>query len=255
MSSWWAIRCVWSRYFAIYRKNIAFGITTTFVEPVLYLLSFGFGVGALIGVLKTDGISVTYRQFIFAGIAGQTIMFQAFFESAYGSFVRMYYQKIYQAIGMTPITLSEILWAELIWDSSKATFSASAVLLIGWMVGDFSAWGALAALPFAFVCGFLFAGMGMLSAARSASIDELSYPQFLLIFPMLLFCGVFFPLEQLPVAGQWVAWCLPLTSVVSLFRTLTLGFPLKAPVLVVLPVWLFGAVWFARRCMYRRLVK
>ena len=81
--------------------------------------------------MKLLGIELTYRQFIFAGIVGQTLLFQGFFEAAYGSFVRMYYQRIFQAIAVTPITLSEVLWAEIMWDASKATFSASVVIGIG----------------------------------------------------------------------------------------------------------------------------
>ena len=98
MTSANAVFCVWRRYFAIYRKNYLFGLITTFVEPALYLLSFGFGVGGMIGAISVGGQDLTYRQFVFAGIVTQTIMFQGFFEAAYGGFVRMYYQKIFKAI-------------------------------------------------------------------------------------------------------------------------------------------------------------
>src|SRR5438270_14048913 len=138
-----AVRCVWLRHFDVYRKSLAYGLVTTCAEPLLYLFSFGFGLGSLIGTVKLLGIELTYRQFIFAGIVAQTLMFQGFFEAAYGSFIRMYYQRIFQAIAVTPITLSEVLWAEILWDASKATFAASAVLMIGIATGDFSPAGAL----------------------------------------------------------------------------------------------------------------
>lgn len=251
----WAIRVVWLRYFAIYRKDIRFGLTTTFVEPVLYLLSFGYGLGTMVGAIQVDGLSLTYRQFIFAGIAAQTVLFQGFFEAAYGSFVRMYYQRIYQAMAMTPITLSEVLWGELLWDATKGTIAATAVLLIGAVTGDFRPLGALAALPVAFLCAFLFGALGLLSAAVSASIDEISYPQFLFIFPMFLFCGVFFPLSQLPGWLQTAVWALPLTPVVSLLRSLTLGTPVFWRAVPILAAWLTVTVWYARRRMLHRLVK
>ena len=136
MSSLWGIRCVWWRYFAVYQKNWVFALVTTFAEPLLYLLSFGFGVGGLIGNINVDGVQLSYRQFIFAGVMAQTVLFQGFFEAAYGSFVRMYYQKIFQAMAMTPITLSEILWGELLWDASKATMSVVAISMIGVISGD-----------------------------------------------------------------------------------------------------------------------
>lgn len=228
---------------------------TTFVEPLLYLFAFGFGLGFMIGAVTVSGVQLTYRQFIFAGIAGQTIMFQGFFESAYGAFIRMYYQRIFQAIAVTPITLSEVLWAELIWDASKASFAAIAILLIGVAMGDFHPLGALLAVPLTFVTALLFAELGLLVAAKAKTIEEISYPQYLLIFPMFLFCGIFFPLENLPQYLQWAAWILPLTSVVSLLRTLTLKTPLEPLVFIVITAWLLVLTPLSRRAMTRRLIK
>src|SRR4051812_39938935 len=255
IDAWWGIRCVWLRYFDVYRKSIFYSAVTTFVEPMLYLFAFGFGLGGMIGTIRVGDATVTYRQFVFAGIVGQTILFQAFFEAAYGSFIRMYYQRVFQAIATTPITLSEVLWAEIIWDSTKATFAALAVLMIGTALGDFSLHGALLALPLCFVSAFIFAGLGVLVAARSRTIEDISYPQYLLIFPMFLFCGIFFPMENLPRVLQWIAWVLPLTSVISLLRTLTLELPFQIQALPLLAVWLVILILWSRRAMTRRLVK
>jgi lipooligosaccharide transport system permease protein len=251
----WAIRCVWLRYLAVFRKSVFYGVVTTFIEPALYLISFGYGMGTLVGDIHVQGVTVSYRQFIFAGIVGQTVLFQGFFEAAYGSFIRMYYQKIFHAMATTPITLSEVLWGELLWDAAKGSFAASAVLLLGCLTGDFKPWGAIAALPLAFLCAFLFAGMGLWVAAASKTIEQISYPQYLLVFPMFLFCGVFYPLEALPTALQNFAWILPLTSVNSLMRTLLLGFPFQWPAIPILLVWLVLLVLGSRRFMTRRLIK
>ena len=250
-----AIRCVWLRYFAVFHKSLKYAITTTFFEPLLYLFAFGFGLGPKIGRVNVLGVELTYRQFIFGGIVAQTVMFQAFFEAAYGAFIRMYYQKVFQAIAVTQITLSEVLWAELRWDASKATFAAAAVLLIGVLTGDFDLSGALISLPVAFLAALLFAALGLLVAAKSKTIEEISYPQYLLIFPMFLFCGVFFPVNNLPTYLQWAAWALPLTSVVSVVRTLTLKTPLEPGVFVVIPIWLWILIPWSRKAMTRRLIK
>jgi lipooligosaccharide transport system permease protein len=250
-----AIRCVWLRYFAVFRKSFKYAVVTTFFEPLLYLFAFGFGLGPMIGTVNVLGVEMTYRQFILAGIVAQTVMFQGFFEAAFGAFIRMYYQRIFQAIAVTQITLSEVLWAELIWDASKAAFAASAVLLIGVLTRDFSPTGALVAFPISFLAGLLFAALGLLVAAKSKTIEEISYPQYLLIFPMFLFCGVFFPLENLPLYLQWLAWVLPLTAVVSLIRTLTLGTPLQPTVFIVIAVWLAVLTPWSRNAMSRRLIK
>jgi lipooligosaccharide transport system permease protein len=255
MTTLGAIRLVWMRYFAVYCKSLKYALVTTFVEPLLYLFAFGFGLGTMIGAVRVSEVELTYRQFIFGGIVAQTLMFQGFFEAAYGSFIRMYYQRIFQAIAVTPITLSEVLWAELIWDASKAAFAALAVLGIGVLMGDFRPMGALLSVPVCFLAALLFAELGLLVAAKSKTIEEISYPQYLLIFPMFLFCGVFFPLASLPVWLQWLAWTLPLTSVVSLIRTLTLGTPTEPGVFLVILAWLAFLTPWSRNAMSRRLIK
>lgn len=254
-NSTWAIRCVWLRYLDVFRKGMVYGIVTTFTEPALYLLSFGFGLGGLVGKIQAHGMEVGYRQFIFAGIVGQTVLFQGFFEAAYGGFIRMYYQKIFQAMATTPITLSEVLWGELLWDASKGTFAASAVLLLGVITGDFSPTGALIALPLCFLASFLFAGLGLWVAAISKTIEQISYPQYLLVFPMFLFCGVFYPIETLPPILQGFAWVLPLTAVNSVMRALLLGFPFQWVAVPNLLIWGLVLTWASRWAMQRRLIK
>lgn len=253
----WAqgVACVWLRYYAVFRKSIFYYVVTTFIEPLLYVLSFGVGVASMIGSLETAGVTLSYRKFIFSGIVAQTILFQAFYEGAFGAFVRMYYQRIFQAIAITPITLSEVLWGELIWDATKATVAAEVVALLGVLSGDFAPSSLLLLLPVCFVSALLFSGLGLLSAARAKNIEQLSYPQYLLVFPMFLFCGVFFPIENLPHAFQIAAWALPLTSVASLVRTLTLGLPLQIRAIPILGAWLCVFVGLSRRSMTRRLVK
>ena len=251
----WGVRCVWLRYFDVFRKGLGYYLITTFSEPFLYLLAFGFGVGSLIGSLQANGEEVSYRSFVFSGILGQTVLFQGFYEASYGGFVRMYYQRIFQAMAVTPITLSEVLWGELLWDASKATFAAAIIASVGVATGDFPVYAPLAVVPVAFSASLLFAGLGLAVAARSRTIEEISYPQYLLVFPMFLFCGVFFPVEQLPAQLQWLAWALPLTAVNSLMRTLTLGFPFQAWSIPILAAWLLLLVAYSRHAMFGRLVK
>jgi lipooligosaccharide transport system permease protein len=251
----WGIWCVWRRYASVFVKSIAYYLVTTFVEPVLYLLAFGVGVGSLIGTLEIGGLHLSYRNFIFSGIIAQTVLFQGFYEGSFGAFVRMYYQRIFQSIAITPITLSEVLWGELLWDASKSTLAAEVVALIGVFSGGFPARSLLTLLPLCFVSSLLFSGMGLAAAAYSRSIDSLSYPQYLLVFPMFLFCGVFYPIESLPAVLQRVAWIFPLTSVNSLVRTLTLGLPFQMRAVPILIFWLFFFVLLGRRAMTRRLVK
>jgi lipooligosaccharide transport system permease protein len=253
--SLWGVRCVWLRYFDVFRKSLWYYVVTTVLEPILYLLSFGLGVGSLVGNLTAGGHEVSYRSFIFSGIIAQTVLFSGYMEGSYGAFVRMYYQRIFQAIALTPVTLSEVLWGELLWDATKSTAAAEVVVLIGVATRDFAPSAMLTLLPLCFVSSLLFAALGLATAAYSKSIDEMSYPQYLLVFPMFLFCGVFYPVDKLPGFLQVVAWILPLTSVSSLARTLTLGFPFDAKAVGILLFWTVALVFVSRRAMFKRLVK
>lgn len=251
----WGIACVFQRYYAVFRKSVLYYLVTTFAEPLLYLLAFGFGVGSLIGSVHAAGREVSYRTFVFSGILGQTVLFQGFYEASYGAFVRMYYQRIFQAMAMTPITLSEVLWGELLWDATKATAAAEVVALIGVVTGDFPLAAPLLLAPVCFASSLLFAALGLAVAAHSRNIDAISYPQYLVVFPMFLFCGVFYPIESLPQPLQWLAWALPLTPVNSLMRSLSVGFPFQPWSLVLLAAWLVPLVLYSRRAMFGRLVK
>lgn len=249
-----SVFAVWSRYLYVFLKNWKYGLVTTFVEPSLYLLSFGFGLGAIIGTVELFGQEIPYRPFVLSGIVAQTLMFQGFFEAAYGGFIRMYYQRIFQAISVTPVTLSEVLWGETFWGATRATASAIAVMIVGIAIEDFDPLSCLALIPVCLAAAMLFSSLGLWVAATASTIEAISYPQYLLIFPMFLFSGVFYPLSNLPEAVQWVARVLPLTPVISLLRTGLLGVPLEIWSPFAILAWILILTPTARRAMIKRLV-
>jgi lipooligosaccharide transport system permease protein len=230
-------------------------LTTAFLEPVLYLTSFAFGLGTLVNEVKVGNEIINYQSFVFSGIIAQTVLFQGFFEGAYGGFFRLHYQKIFQAIASTPVTLSEVIWAELLWDASKATLASLLVTAIGIATGNFLLSSIIYIIPLCFLSALLFGALGLCTAAIAKNIDQISYPQFLFIFPMFLFCGVFYPIDVLPQPLPVLVWILPLTSVVSLMRTITLGSPFEPYALAIVLFWVVAAIVFARRALLARLVK
>lgn len=148
-----AIGRVWMRYFRVFQKSLLYGLVTTFTEPLLYLMAFGFGLGALIDQVSVGGVPVSYRAFVLSGIVAQTLLFQGFFEAAYGSFVRMYYQRIFQAMAVTPITLSEILWGGAALGCLQGQFFDGGRAADRRLQRDFSAsWGPVSAAPVLSLC-------------------------------------------------------------------------------------------------------
>lgn len=246
---------VWRRYFDVYKKSIVYGFLTTLVMPVLYLTAFGFGLGATMDEITIMGVTLTYRQFVFAGILGQTLLFQSFFEAAYGGFIRMYYQRIFTAISVTPITLKEVLWGELLWDASKATFAGVVLMAIGVVSGDFDWLHCIYLVPITFFVALMFAALGLLSAALSKSIDEISYPQLLFVMPMFLFCGVFYPIENLPKAISSLVTLLPLSAAVDINRLFLFDVGYGWEKVAILVFWLIAFIPTSMHFMLKRLIK
>lgn len=253
--SMWGIWSVWRRYFAVFRKSFLYYLTTAFLEPILYLASFAFGLGTLLTEVKVGNEIMSYQSFVFSGIIAQTVLFQGFFEGAYGGFFRLNYQRIFQAIATTPVTLSEVIWAELLWDASKATLASLLVTAIGIATGNFLLSSIVYIIPVCFLSALLFGALGLCTAGYSTNIDQISYPQFLFIFPMFLFCGVFYPIDVLPQPLPVLVWILPLTSVNSLMRTIAVGSPFEPYALAIVIIWVVVAVILARRVLIAKLVK
>lgn len=254
---------VWRRNLDVFLKTWHVNFLPSLLEPILYLVAFGFGLGVLISGPVEGG---SYLEFIGAGLVAISVMYGAFFECTYASFVRMYFQKTFDAIVATPVSVEEVIAGELLWGATRAAINASIVLVV---VAAFSLvsslWVLLVPLV-AFFGGLLFAALAMCFTAVAPDIDFFNFPTFLFITPMFLLSGTFFPLSLVPAPLQAVAvGVLPLTHIVNLTRTLILG--RAEPILGASPQLMLGlnvlwigvatAVFFllAIILMKRRLIK
>ena len=212
---------VWQRDFNVFTKTIFVNFLPALLEPILYLAAFGVGLGSLItGTIE----GTSYIQFIGPGLISIAVMYGGFFECTYASFVRMYFQKTFDAIIATPINLDEVIAGELLWGATRATINGTIVLAIVAAFGLISSPLALLIPPLAFLGGLLFASIGMCFTALASNIDFFNFPSFLYITPMFLLSGTFFPLTILPTAIQTIAFTLlPLTHLVGLTRAFALG--------------------------------
>lgn len=214
---------VWRRDFDVYRTTWWTNAVAPIFEPVLYLLAFGAGVGKLIDKpIQYAGREVSYVAFIAPGLIAVTIMFWSFFETLYASFIRMYYQKTFDAIVATPLSLEDTIAGEILWGATKAVGAATLMLGVIALFGvlEPTAW---LVVPFSVVGGLFFAGLGMIFTAICPTIDSFNLPIFLFIYPMFLFGGTFFPIDVLPAWARAVAHLLPLTHVASFVRGVCLG--------------------------------
>jgi lipooligosaccharide transport system permease protein len=211
---------VWRRNFDVFMKTWHVNFLPSLIEPILYLLAFGFGLGTFVS--EIEGIS--YIQWIAPGLVAITVMYGSFFECTYGSFVRMYYQRTFDAIIATPINVEEVIAGELLWGATRAMFNAAIVLAVIAAFGLISTPWFLAMLIVAFFGGLLFASLGMCFTALAPNIDFFNYPTFLLITPMFLISNTFIPLTSFPSQLQTIALAaLPLTHVADLSRVLVVG--------------------------------
>jgi len=193
------------------------------LEPVLYLLAFGAGLGLLVREIPYAGESVSYVAYIAPALIAINIMYNAFFENTYASFVRMYYQKTFDAIMATPLNLDEIITGEIVWGAAKSSMATILMLAVISFFGLLVYPQSLLILPLAFLGGLAFGGAAMCFTALVPQIEVFNFPIFLFITPMFLFSGTFFPLETLPHWAQALAQTLPLTHLVALVRALAMG--------------------------------
>jgi lipooligosaccharide transport system permease protein len=212
---------VWRRNFEVFLKTIHVNFLPALLEPILYLLAFGFGLGALIGGTTIPGFSGSYTQYIAPALVSISVMYGAFFECTYASFVRMYFQKTFDAIIATPVSVEEVIAGELLWGATRAAINGSIVLVVVAAFGLITNPLALLIPVVAFFGGLLFSAIAMCFTALARNIDFFNFPAFLFITPMFLLSGTFFPL---PDAFQGLSLAIfPLTHVVNLLRGLMFG--------------------------------
>jgi lipooligosaccharide transport system permease protein len=246
---------VWRRNLLVWRKLAIPSMLGNLADPMLYMLGFGYGLGKL---LPDTGIfGGSYIAFLAAGTVCSSTMMSATFESMYSAFSRMQMQRTWDALLNAPMTLDDVVAGEWLWAASKATLSGTAVLLVAAALGLVASPLALAVLPVIFLSGLAFAGLGLIMTALSPSYDFFMYYFTLVVTPMMMLCGVFFPADQLPSALQQVTALLPLTHVVALVRPLMSGaVPAAAALhLSVLVAYALGSFWIALALTRRRLLK
>jgi lipooligosaccharide transport system permease protein len=248
---------VWQRNFSVYQQNWKISFIPPLLEPLFYLLAFGVGLSALVGDIQYKETEISYVQFIAPALIAINIMYNAFFENTYGSFVRMYYQKTFDAMMATPLSLEEIITGEIIWGATKSVIATAIMMAVISFFGLIRYPQGLLIIPLALIGGIAFGSVGMFITGITTHIELFNLPIFLFITPMFLFSGTFFPIENLPRWAQHLADFLPLTQLVKLTRSLSFGLFDSSMLWAFVYFLVFCIIFFplAIHRMHRRLIK
>jgi lipooligosaccharide transport system permease protein len=240
---------VWRRNFLVWRKLFIASVLSNLADPLILLFGLGYGLGALLPSVA----GMSYIAFFAAGTLCSATMFTASFESMFSGFSRMHGQKTWDAILYAPLTIDDVVAGEIVWAASKAWLSGATVLAVAATFGLAASPIVVMALPVAFLVGLAFAAVGLIMTVLAKNWDFFSFYMTLIMTPMTMISGVFFPAEQLPGPVLAVAQALPLYHGVQLVRPLVAGnWPTNVPIhiAVLLAYAVLGyaiALYFARR--------
>jgi lipooligosaccharide transport system permease protein len=216
-----ALRVVERNTLAYRRMWLAF--VTGLVEPLLYLLSIGIGVGGLVGkVPGPGGQPIPYDQFVAPGLMAAAAMNGAVLDTTFNFFFKFKYAHTYDAMLATPLEVGDVARGELLWALIRGGVYSAVFLVTMVVMGLVSSWWGLLALPAAVLIAYAFAGAGIAATTFMRSWTDFDFVNLALI-PMFLFAATFFPLSQYPEGLQWVVKCTPLYQGVALERGLTTG--------------------------------
>jgi lipooligosaccharide transport system permease protein len=196
---------------------------TGLIEPALYLLSIGIGVGGLVGKVPAPGGElVDYKTFVAPGLMAAAAMNGAVLDTTFNFFFKFKYAHTFDAMLATPLRVRDVAYGEMTWALLRGALYSAAFLVTMAIVGLVHSWWALLAVPGGLLIGAAFAGAGIAGTTFMRSWIDFDYVNLALI-PMFLFSAVFFPISQYPEAVQWIVRVTPLYQGVVLERALILG--------------------------------
>jgi len=200
-----------------------FPVVSGFLEPLLYLFSFGYGVGTLIGDIQvSNGQVVSYAMFIAPGLLATSAMNGAIYDSTWNVYFKLHEGKIYHgmlatSLGPLDVALGEILTALL-----RGFAYAVGFMAVATPMGLIPSWWGVLAIPAAVLIAFGFASIGMAITSYFKSYQQMGLINISLL-PIFLFSGSFYPLSVFPDWAQIIIKTLPLWHAIEMVRNLSLG--------------------------------
>ena len=214
---WWP---VFLRNLLVWRKLAIPSLVGNIAEPLMWLVAFGYGLGALVGQVQLGDRQVPYILFLASGSICMSAMNAASFEALYSAFSRMHVQKTWDGIMNAPVRLDDVVLAEMLWAAFKALFTTTAILGVMLALGISHSPKLLVAWPVLLCVGIMFSAIALIFNALAKGYDFFTYYFTLVLTPQMFLSGVFFPREQLPPVVRAISDWLPLTNAVELVRPL-----------------------------------
>jgi lipooligosaccharide transport system permease protein len=233
-------------------------IFSGFFEPLFYLLGIGYGLGTLVGgVQLSDGRTITYAAFVAPALLAQASMNGAIAESIFNVFFKLNFSKTYDAILATPLGIREIAVGEMLWSLFRGTLYVIAFVLV--MIGMSLVISPLLFLviPASILIGAAFSAACLAATAYLRTVQDFDLPMGLVVMPMFLFSGTFFPISVYPHAIQLAMELTPLFHAVGLLRGLATGLLGWHELWDLAYLVAFGAIamWIALNRLEQRLIK
>ena len=219
----WRWLPVFRRNLLVWKKLAIPSLVDNIAEPLITLVAFGYGLGALIGSVNLNGSTVPYILFLASGSVCTSAMNAASFEALYSAFSRMHVQRTWDGIMNAPVRLDDVVFAEMLWAAFKALFTSAVILAVMLALGISHSPMLLLALPLLGLVGITFSCIALIFNALAKGYDFFTYYFTLFLTPTMFLSGVFFPRDQLPGVMRVISDWLPLTAAVELIRPLFLG--------------------------------
>lgn len=198
-------------------------ILSGFFEPLFYLLSIGLGIGGIVGDLPgPGGTTIPYALFVAPALLASASMNGAIAESTFNVFFKLNYQKTYDAVLATPLSTGDVALGEIGWAVIRATLYALGFVVVILVLGLVRSPWVVLAVPAATLLAFAFAAVGMAATTFMRSWQDFDLIQ-LVVLPLFLFSGTFYPITAYPEPLRILVQMTPLWQGVDMIRALVTG--------------------------------
>jgi lipooligosaccharide transport system permease protein len=247
---------VWEYWLMQYRRTWRGTVITSIINPVFYLGALGVGLGSLVNKAGGESLGVPYLDFVAPGMLAAAAMQLGSMEASWPVMGSFRWTRQYFAMTATPLGVGDVVIGHQLWMLARLAGTSAVYLAVIAAFGGVDSWWGVLALPAAVLVGAAFTTPFAAYAATQDNDAAFVPINRFVILPMFLFSGTFFPVSQLPLPLEWLAYATPLWHGVDLCRELTLGEihvgRMVVHVLYLLAFVVAGLVW-AQRTYARRL--